>query len=402
MSPLRAAQPVEPLRSPRRQHGGDFLDAGLQVLDDVHRLARLRLHLVPHALEARFAGFQVGDPDDVLVAHPQGEESAGLVRQLEAPDGGAGVSTPGVCAAASVAVELGDRLEPVEVQRCVRRVLVVGRPRHALLEDPVRLAAKRGADALDRVRAPCLEVGRGGRIRFARRVRVAEREALEAALDALARVADRGLALGARQRQHARAGHRAEHHRADDGAGARRQLGHVEEHRALRELAGGLDDAVGVGAAVAHRHLLGHGVDAVGRGDERRAVGADEAVLHRAAGLEQLGSDHEVDIAGRGRQREYRAPRPECIPLGREELDVVRGCAGALRYAGDRGALHRVAGRGRCGDQPVGEHAAALAAERSDEHRDRPRRQPVDGGIRDGVGDGVHGGFQFRPVRARR
>ena len=380
----------QPLREPRRQHRGDFLDAGLQVLDDVHRLVRLRLHFLPHALEARLAGFQVGDPDHVLVAHPQREEPAGLVRQLEA-----------VGAAAAVAVELRDRLEPVEVERCVRRVLEVGRPRDAFLEDPVRIAGKCGADALDRVGAPGLQVGRGGRARLARRVRVAEREALEAALDALARVPDRGLALGARQRQHARAGHRAEHHRADHGAGARRQVGHVEEHRALRELAGGLDDAVGVGASVAHRHLLGDGVDAVGRGDERRALGADEPVLHRAAGLEQLGGDHEVDVAGGGREREHRAPRAERVPLRRIELDVVSRRAGALRDAGDRGALHRVAGRGRRGDEPVGEHAAAFAAERGYQDRDRPGGE-LSALVSDRVGHRVHGRFQFRPVRARR
>ena len=47
-------------------------------------------------------------------------------------------------------------------------------------------------------------------------------------------------------------------------------------------------------------------VDAVGRGDQRRAVGRHQAALHRAAALHQLGGEDDVDVARQRHQR--RAP----------------------------------------------------------------------------------------------
>ena len=51
----------------------------------------------------------------------------------------------------------------------------------------------------------------------------------------------------------------------------------------------------------------------------------------------------------------------------RQNFDVIGGGAGALRDAGDRGRLHREAGFGRRRHDPVGQHAAAFAAERGDQ-----------------------------------
>ena len=64
---------------------------------------------------------------------------------------------------------------------------------------------------------------------------------------------------------------------------------------------------------------------------------------------------------------------PSCARRRREDLQVVGGRAGALRDARDRGALRGIA-RLRGGvDQPVGQHAAAFAAERGDQDGDRLR-----------------------------
>src|SRR5262249_59252179 len=56
---------------------------------------------------------------------------------------------------------------------------------------------------------------------------------------------------------------------------------------------------------------------------------------------------------------------------GRQDLDVIGGRAGALRDARYRGRLYREAEPLGGGDDPLGQHAAALAAQRSDQDRDR-------------------------------
>ena len=90
---------------------------------------------------------------------------------------------------------------------------------------------------------------------------------------------------------------------------------------------------VAVEAAVGHLHLLHRGVDAVRRGDERGALGADVAVLHRAAGLDQLGGDHDVDVAGAGVSESTGSLPFRVDFLSRKDLQVVRRRAGALRDA---------------------------------------------------------------------
>ena len=61
-----------------------------------------------------------------------------------------------------------------------------------------------------------------------------------------------------------------------------------------------------VEAAVAHRRALADGEHAVRRGDQRRALGRDEAVEDHAAGLEQLGGQRHIDVADRRIERQHR------------------------------------------------------------------------------------------------
>ena len=75
-----------------------------------------------------------------------------------------------------------------------------------------------------------------------------------------------------------------------------------------------------------------------------RAVRRDEAVRHRAAGFQQFARHRDVDVADAGRERQHRALAAELARGHRKNLDVISGGAGALRDAGDRGALHRKAG----------------------------------------------------------
>ena len=112
----------------------------------------------------------------------------------------------------------------------------------------------------------------------------------------------------------------------------------------------------------------------MGGGDEQRALRRDEAALDGARAFHQLGGEHDVDIAWDRHQREHR--RAACRLRGRfgEQFDVIDGGAGALRDARHRGRLREIPAMLGEIDDPVGEHAAALAAERDHRNRDRPHR----------------------------
>ncbi len=113
----------------------------------MHRFVRFGLHLGAHALEAAAARFQVGDPDHVLVAHPQREKARGFDGECVAFGGG----RPGALACASALharVQFRDRLEPVEIQGGIVAVLEVGDARHALFEHLVDFGGEGLAHAL--------------------------------------------------------------------------------------------------------------------------------------------------------------------------------------------------------------------------------------------------------------
>ena len=133
--------------------------------------------------------------------------------------------------------------------------------------------------------------------------------------------------------------------------------------------------AARVRAAVGERDLLGHGEDAMGRGDEQRPVRRDEAALHRARGLHQLGGEHDIDVARHRHQREHRLAAGRLRRRFGEQFDVVDRRAGALGDAGNGGRLREIAAVLGKIDDPVRQHAAALAAQRNHGDGDRPRRQ---------------------------
>ena len=210
------------------------------------------------------------------------------------------------------------------------------------------------------------------------REREARGECLQARVDTHAGAAHGVLEVGPGERQAARTGERAEQRCTDHAARVFRGACEVGKHRTLRGFATGRDECVGVDAAVAHRHLLGHRIDTVRRRDERRAIGRDEPTLQRASGFHQFGGDDDVDLAGEGHQREH---RDATVGHGREDLDVIDRRAGALRDARHGRRLRGPAGVFREIDDPVGEHAAAFAAHGKD--------GDVDGAGR-GCGCGVH------------
>ena len=207
-------------------------------------------------------------------------------------------------------------------------------------------------------------------MRAAARRRKAGAETAQIGVDRLAVGADRRFERFGRNRQRAGAGDGAEHHRTDHGAAFARDRFEIEQQRAFRILLDRLDEPLLIVAAVAHRHLLHHQVGAAGRGDGRGAVGRDKAAGDGAAGFHQFAGDDEIDVADARRQRQDRAALVGLAHRRRDELDVIGRRAGALRDARDRRRLHRKILALRRRDDPIGEHAAALAAKRGDQNRE--------------------------------
>jgi hypothetical protein len=108
----------------------------------------------------------------------------------------------------------------------------------------------------------------------------------------------------------------------------------------------------------------------MGAGDHDGAVRRDESAGDGAARLQEFACHHHVDVARSRGQRQHRPLAAEFAPRLGKDFDVVRGGAGTLGDARDGGALHRQIAQHRRGDDPVGEHAPAFAAERADQQRD--------------------------------
>ena len=258
------------------QQGSELLDAGLEIVDHHHRLAVLRADFLAHPLEARGARLQVGDADDVLVGHPQREVARRLRRRASRRRRGR----------ASCA--------PRRARRSARPGSPCSRssPSGRISSSPWRASAARGccgrsARAARRCRSRRRSRAGSPRRRARRRGSPARRPRATSGSTPLPAIAPNSTALITVPLSCA-------------------SLRMSNSTALLRQLPAGGDHPVAVEAAVGHLHLLDRGVDAVRRGDERGALGADVAVLHRAAGLDQLGGDHDVDVAGAGRQREDR------------------------------------------------------------------------------------------------
>ena len=144
------------------------------------------------------------------------------------------------------------------------------------------------------------------------------------------------------------------------------RLVHVEQDLCLAALLDRAQQAADIEAAVAHRRALADRQHAVRRGDQRRAVGRDEAVEDHAAGFEELGRQRHVDLADRRIERQHRRR----AALRRHHFEIVGRGAGALGHARDLRRLHAQPLALRGGDDPVAQHAAAIAAQRADQDGD--------------------------------
>ncbi len=110
----------------------------------------------------------------------------------------------------------------------------------------------------------------------------------------------------------------------------------------------------------------------MGGGDQQRAIRRDEAALDRARGLHQLGGEHDVDVARHGHERKHRLTSGGLRGRFGKQFDIIDRGAGALRDARYRGRLREIAAVLGEIDDPVGQHATTLAAERDNGNGDRP------------------------------
>ena len=272
---------------------------------------------------------------------------------------------------AGLGIGIADRPEAIQIKPRIGEVLIGGEPAHAFGHE----SARRFRHARDLA----FQIGeRGGRRlvalrRIGAQMRAATRrlktgaEAAQIGLDRFAVGADRRLERFGRDRQRAGAGDGAEHHRIDHGARFVGDRFEIEQQRALRILLDRLQQSLLVIAAVAHRHLLHHQIRAAGRGDGRGAIGRDETAGDGAAGFHQFAGDDQIDVADARRQRENWTALLGLARRRWHQLDVIGRRAGALRHARDRRRLHRKILTLRRRHDPIGEHAAALAAKRGDQ-----------------------------------
>ena len=284
--------------------------------------------------------------------------------------------------AAGTAARIGfpDVCEPAQIELRIAHILIFDQPPDAFEHDFTRGIRKLGGrlrqHGIRRTGRAVLLVGSRPRRNAPAHRRETRAEAAQICLDRLAVLADRGLEQLRRYRQDPRAGDRAEHDRIDHRAALRRQSLHVEQPALLGLALDRMHQMRAVEAPVAHRHLLLHHEETMGRGDDEGAIRGDKAGADGAARLQELAGEQQVDVADAGMQREHRPPAAELGGRDRQDLDVIGGGAGALRDAGNRRALRRQPVPRRRGNHPAGEHAAALAAERGNEQMDRPRAHP--------------------------
>ena len=210
----------------------------------------------------------------------------------------------------------------------------------------------------------------GGRRRGAR---PAGLECRQVALQGPAARPDRLLAGFAGKGQGAGSCQGAQHDRADHAAVFAGQVFHVQSHQAPGCGAGHLQDGFAVGQPVAERRFLADGEYPVGGRDQGGAVARYQSAPHGAPGFHQFRRDYQVHVARLRHQRKHRISSGRLRARPRKELQVVESGAGALGDSGNgSGLCDEAAGFSRV-QQPLGQHAPALAAQGGDRQLENAR-----------------------------
>ena len=118
-----------------------------------------------------------------------------------------------------------------------------------------------------------------------------------------------------------------------------------------------------VNAAIAQLHFFVRGQHPIAGGDEHGAIGRGLPQTHLPCRLEQLRRHQHIQSPRQRIQAKHRATIAQLGLTLRENFQVIRGRARALRHAWNGCGLRRVAGVTRSLDQPIGQDATALAAQ---------------------------------------
>ena len=289
-APEQPAQPFHPARAglqalaqTRGQQARHLLGAGVHELGQVQVGGVGGLHLLPDPGKTRGAGLQVGHPDHVIVRHGVRD----VFRRLAAE----GMVAGGVVLAQ-------DRVDPVQVFGAIGDVLII----HHLAQAGARHRRHRrgqgGGTVGQRLPAgqqrggagdglwPWRGNGRGDNGPVAGGGKGAQRP-----FHPLAARADRVLIRPARERQRAGTGQRAQQRGGNHRSlrlGQRLIVG--GDHPACGDPGGG-QHLLGRGNAVARGGFLGHRQRAVGRCDQRCAVGGDKTADDGAPRLHHFRRD---------------------------------------------------------------------------------------------------------------
>ena len=205
-------------------------------------------------------------------------------------------------ASARALVGRGDSVQAVEIDLAIGVVLEVGHPVDAGMDHVAGIRREPLGAGMKRAGAGFRLCGlwRLGQVDLTADQRAAGAEAPEICLDRDTASGDRVLDAFHRDRTCRVGRYGAEQHGVDGGALRLGEGLEVVEERRLGKRIGRVRHARGVVEPVSHGGLLVHGIDPVGRGDQRGALGRHEARFDQAAGLDQLGGDGDIDIAGRG------------------------------------------------------------------------------------------------------
>ncbi len=370
--PPAPAALAHPAAERHRQHAVNLRRVRGEEVVHPERVLAAHVVLLAHLREALRAKLELGDALGVLVGHPVGE----MLRVTSCNEGGIIprfrlLRCLHCLHAAEVVAHVGAVLE---VQHAVARLGEHTRQRRrraaGLVQQlPVLGPAPGGQGGLALLRellpvehlAFLEQRARQGAVPHHR---VTEIEGLHVVANV-----DLGFLDGAPERLRRQVEHLAGRYGAQQDGVARQQgqarLGHqflgVKQIAVAGQRLGGLADHAGRVDAALGRGLFQRAVVAVGVGDDG-AVRMREAALQQAPQLQELLRQQQVDVARRGVGRQD----GRLVAVG-PRFNVVDDGARALRQAKQADALRLPAGVQQALDQPVAEHAAALAADGTDE-----------------------------------
>src|SRR5262249_54311041 len=276
-------------QQPRAEGGGHdvgkFLYPGMEKFVDQEYLVFADAHFVAYTIKATTADFEIGHTDRIFIGHPERQVARSLGKQ--------GENILGAMALVP-SIDISDRPQTVEILSGIRKVLVVGKALNAGEQNCMaygrevsrnsfrqlfKIGTWRGRSGPDSFNVRRFGMGGGGE---------AGSKRLQAGTDRDSATLDRRFKLPALKWQCSIGSERAEKRSADNAVVLRREGGEVALNKNFGCIPSGLQEDCVLGPAVAHRDLLRHGINAVGRGDQGGPIRRDQPARDGPACLHQL------------------------------------------------------------------------------------------------------------------